>query len=311
MGTFLLCLDRRASIACTRAETGVKLAGMRIVERCFLLPVALAAGTVWAQPSLMPRFEVAVIKPAPDCALASNGGGKLGLMSPGRIEVECATVWNLIGGAYAVDEHLQRRRVQIEGGPRWLKSDTYSVTAKAEDGKVSVPMMLGPMMRALIEERLALRTHTETREGPVYGLVAAKGGLKAKASAPGACVPGDPNRPPQDWHPNSDTYKNCGIRNLRARSGMVLEATGVTMSELAQSLPLDRETVNRTGIEGRFDFVLRYSNEDAPAPAAESAIERSPGIFTALVEQIGLRAIPARGPLQFVIIDSVQKPTQN
>src|SRR5579862_8459165 len=127
---------------------------MRIVARWFLLPSTLAASTVWAQPSLVPRFEVAVIKPAPDCALGRSGGGKLGLMSPGRIEVECATVWNLIAGAYAVDEHLQRRRVQIEGGPRWIKSETYSVTAKAEDGKASVPMMLGPMMRALIEERL-------------------------------------------------------------------------------------------------------------------------------------------------------------
>ena len=295
---------------CSRGETGVELVEMRIVARFFLFLVTLAAGPVWAQPSSVPRFEVAVIKPAPDCALGSNGGGKLGLMSPGRIEVECATMWSLIGGAYAVDEHLQRRRVQIEAGPRWLKSETYRVTAKAEDGKASVPMMLGPMMRALIEERLALKTHSETREGSVYELVAAKGGLKAKASAPGACVPADPNRPPQDWHPNSDTYKNCGIRNLRARGGMVLEATGVTMSELAQSLPLDRETVNLTGIEGRFDFVLRYSIEDASAQAAESAIERWPGIFTA-VEQIGLRVIPARGPLQFVIIDSVQKPTEN
>ena len=284
---------------------------MRIVARCFLLPVTLAAGVVSAQPSVAPQFEVAVIKPAPECALPSNGGGKLGLMSPGRIEVECATIWSLIGGAFAIDEHLQRRRVQIEGGPRWLKSETYSVTAKAEDGRTPVPMMLGPMMRALIEQRLALRTHVETREGPVYELVAAKGGIKAKASAPGACVPGDLTRPPQDMHPNSDTFKNCGIRNLRTRSGMVLEATGVTMSELAQALPLDRETVNRTGIEGRFDFVLRYSNEDAPAPAAEAAIERSPGLFTALGEQIGLRVVPSRGPLQFVIIDSVQKPTAN
>ena len=284
---------------------------MRIVAHCFLLPITLAGGPVWAQSPSVPHFEVAVIKPAPDCALGSNGGGKLGLMLPGRIEVECATMWNLIGAAYAIDEHLQRRRVQIEGGPRWLKSETYRVTAKAEDGKVSVPMMLGPMMRALLEERLALKTQSETREGPVYELVVAKGGLKAKASAPGTCVPGDPTRPPQDWHPNSDTYKNCGIRNLRARSGMVLEATGVTMSELAQSLPLDRETVNRTVIEGRFDFVVRYSNEDAPAPAAELAIERSPGIFNALAEQIGLRVIPARGPLQFVIIDSAQKPTEN
>jgi uncharacterized protein (TIGR03435 family) len=92
---------------------------------------------------------------------------------------------------------------------------------------------------------------------------------------------------------------------------MVMEATGVTMSELARSLPLDRETIDRTGIAGRFDFVLRYSTEDVPGPGADSGIEPSPGILTAIVEQLGLRISRARGPLQLVIIDSVEKPTDN
>jgi uncharacterized protein (TIGR03435 family) len=103
-------------------------------------------------------------------------------------------MWDLIGGAYAVDDHLERRRVHVEGGPGWLRSETFSVTAKAYDGTVSVPTMMGPMMRALLEERLALRTHSESRQGPVYDLVANKGGLKAKASAEGSCVPSDISR---------------------------------------------------------------------------------------------------------------------
>lgn len=283
---------------------------MRLAAR-FWLPLALAAASAQAQPAPAPRFEVAAVKPAPDCVLAGNGVGKLGLMSPGRIEVECATMWNLIVGSYAVDEHLERRRVQVEGGPGWLKSETYSITAKADDGNASISMMLGPMMRALLEERLALKTHSETREGPVYELTVAKGGLKAKASTPGACVPGDLTRPPQDGRPDSATHKNCGFRSLHARSGMVLEATGVTMSELAKSLPLDRETVDRTGLEGRFDFALRYSMEGATPPAADSGVEPWPGIFTAIGEQIGLKIGSARGPLQFIIVDSVQKPTGN
>jgi uncharacterized protein (TIGR03435 family) len=284
---------------------------MRLLAREFLLPLLLAAFPLWAQPAVAPRFEVAVIKPEPDCALGPNGSGRMGQFSPGRIEVLCASMWNLIAGAYAVDEHLERRRIQIEGGPAWLRSETYRINAKAESANVSVPMMMGPMMRALLEERLALKAHAETREGPVFELTAGKSGLKAKASVPGACVPGDPTLPPQDLRPNSDKYKNCGFRSLHSRAGMVLEATGVTMSELAKILPLDRETVDRTGIEGRFDFVLRYSNESAPAPAEDSAVERSPGIFTAVANQLGLRIAPARGPLQFLIIDSVQKPSEN
>ena len=281
------------------------------VLRSILICACIAGGSAWAQLSAPPHFEVAVIKPAPDCALGPNGNGKLGLLSPGRIEVECSTMLNLMAGAYAVDDRLERQWIQVEGGPAWLRSETYSVVAKSEDGKAPVAVMLGPMMRALLEERLALKTHIETREGPVYELTVAKGGVKAKLSAPGACVPDDPNRPPQDVHPNSDTYKNCGIRSLRTRNGMVLEATGVTMHELAKFLPLDHETLDRTGIEGHFDFVLRYSREGMPAAAADSAVEPWPEIVTALGEQIGLKVSRARGPLRFLIIDSVQRPAQN
>jgi len=95
---------------------------MRLVARFLSLPALVMACPVWGQPTTAPRFEVAVIKPEPGCAL-QNGGGRLGQFSPGRIEVLCATLWNMIGGAYSVDERLERRRIQIEGGPGWLKSE--------------------------------------------------------------------------------------------------------------------------------------------------------------------------------------------
>jgi uncharacterized protein (TIGR03435 family) len=277
-------------------------------------PLTFLVSAFWfaaASSAQTPRFEVAAIKPAPGCELRANGGGKLGMMSPGRIEVDCATMWNLIGGAYAVDDHLERRHVHIEGGPGWLRSATFSVTAKASGGTISVPTMMGPMMRALLEERLALKTHSESRQGPVYELVANKGGIKAKASVEGSCVPADISRPPQDQHPDSGTHKNCGFRNLRSKNGMVMQATAVTMGELAQALPLDRETIDRTGIVGRFDFVLRYSTQDIPGPNPAPGIEPSPEIFTALSEQLGLKIKSARGPLRFVIIDSAERPTEN
>jgi uncharacterized protein (TIGR03435 family) len=282
---------------------------MPIATRTYLLTFTLAVAPVLSQTAQAPHFEVAVIKPAPDCTLEQIG--RFGLLLPGRLDIACATMLTLISGAYAIDDRLERRRIHIEGGPAWLKSATYSVTAKAEDAKASVQMMMGPMMRALVEERLALKTHTETREGPVYELTATKSGLKAKASTPDSCVPYDPTRPLQDMQPNSATFKNCGFRNLRAKSGIVMEGTGVTMNDLAKSLPLDRETLNRTGIEGAFNFVLRYSPQGTPAPAADSTIERWPEIFTAIGEQLGLRIGPGRGPVHFLIIDSVQKPAEN
>src|ERR1700683_5028597 len=99
--------------------------GLASIFICALIASAL----VWAQRSAAPHFEVAAIKPAPDCALGPNGGGKFGLVSPGRIEVECTTMLSLMGGACAVDEHLDRQWIQVEGGPGWLRKETYSVIA--------------------------------------------------------------------------------------------------------------------------------------------------------------------------------------
>jgi uncharacterized protein (TIGR03435 family) len=282
---------------------------MRIATRSLLLTLTLIwAQLIWAQSARPPRFEVAIIKPAPDCTLTQ--GVRLGQISPGRLDVECAIVSSLIGGAYSVDEHLEKRRVQIEGGPAWIKSEKVAITAKSEDGKASVAMMLGPMMQALLEERLAVKTHLETREGPVYELVVAKGGLKATPSAPGSCVKVDLASPPQDQHPDSPTYKNCGGTNRRTRNGMVWQATGVTMAEVARFVSFDRETFNRTNIEGKFDFTLRYSLPAAPGQEADPGVEHWPEIFTAIGD-IGLKIVPARGPVQYVIIDSVQRPTDN
>jgi len=106
---------------------------------------------------------------------------------------------DLIGMAY--DRYADGKRnpspwlVPIEGGPTWIDSDRYTIEAKAE-ASTSREMMSGPMMQALLEGRLLLRTHRATREVPVYELTVAKGGPKLQVAQEGKCTIFDPSHPP-------------------------------------------------------------------------------------------------------------------
>jgi uncharacterized protein (TIGR03435 family) len=137
--------------------------------------LALSAGLVWSQA----KFEVASIRPCKADAVPEGGrkGGRESL-SPGRLTLECHTVKSLIQMAYVLFANGSvhpRTVVPMEGGPAWINSERYTIDAKAE-GTPSHGMMHGPMLQALLEERLNLKVHRETREIPVYVLTVAKGG---------------------------------------------------------------------------------------------------------------------------------------
>jgi uncharacterized protein (TIGR03435 family) len=179
------------------------------------------------------------------------------------------------------------------------------VVAKAEDGNTPVAQMLGPMMQALLAERFALKVHPEIRGGPVYALILAKSGLKAKQNVDGTCVLGDLLQPP------AASYKNCDVRTLTGKTAITMHALGVEMGALATALTgrVDRDIVDRTGLTGKYDFTLQFARDNSPG--ASAGTETPPPLFTALEEQLGLKLVPARGPLQYLILDHVERPTEN
>jgi uncharacterized protein (TIGR03435 family) len=216
---------------------------------------------------------------------------------------------------------LQMASTKIEGGPAWLRSDRYTIEAEA-DGDRTMAMMSGPMLQALLEERFQLKIHRETRQGPVYELRLAKGGARLQPVRQGPCVASDFAGTPFPFNPGDDTQ--CRFI-FTSRTGPNIIATGRSrsMAELVQSLTAatGRLVIDKTGITGNVDYRVVFAADEsasglrAPPPSADGAAvaedPAGPSIFTAVEQQLGLKLNPAQGARDYLIIDSISRPTPN
>jgi uncharacterized protein (TIGR03435 family) len=266
-----------------------------------LLLVALGSAAIAL--SQNPAFEVASIKP-------NSSGGNGAYIEPlpgGRLVMTNFSVLQLILSAYSIQSY------QISGDPPWISTDHYDIQAKSE-GDASVQQMEGPMVQALLEDRFKLVLHRETRQLPVYELTVAKGGVKLERSKDGSCVPYSMDAPPPpriapgEPRPNFCGYPRSGVDGLNR----TLDGAGVGMTVLANRLSLNyatqlgRTVIDRTGLTGTFDLHLKW--------AVDSGIKddpTDPSIFTALQEQLGLKLESAKGPVEVLVIDHVEKPSAN
>jgi uncharacterized protein (TIGR03435 family) len=207
------------------------------------------------------------------------------------------------------------RNFQISG-PAWIDSDRYDISAKAE-GNPTLPQEL-LMLQALLGERFRLVLHRETREAPIYDLIVAKSGLSSRRRK--GTVASLSNRTERHRKPNP--------ARLRVFAAILKLDEVRSMSGVGRYLPcqpscriyiLDRPVADKTGLTGTFDVHLEFSPDQATAQApgqqAEgdpaTAVESRPSIFTALQEQLGLGLEPARGPVELLVIDHVEKSSEN
>jgi uncharacterized protein (TIGR03435 family) len=262
----------------------------------------------FAQQPPRPAFDVASIKPN----VSGVRGPTFAPMSGGRLTVENNPVTNLIGNAYGV------RRNQIVGGPGWMDSDRFDIEARAEGSPSKDQLML--MLQTLLEDRFKLRVHLETRELPVFILTAAKGGVKLKPWQEGSCVTIDPFNPPAPLPRGEEPPKRCG-NNLVFDKGLNTEwvATRIDMKGLTGALSgpiLRRPVIDKTGFKGTFDINLEWTTDQNPAVGPDGQGQTStdaagPSIFTVLQEQLGLKLESAKGPVEVLVIDRVEKPDAN
>jgi uncharacterized protein (TIGR03435 family) len=212
-------------------------------------------------------FEVASIKPNPTGSGHSDTDVDGNLLRMKNVTLKACITW-----AYRMTDS------QISG-PDWLASERFDITAKAESGPPH-PAMLA----AVLEERFKLAVHRETREMMVFAPTVAKGGPKLKKVDPG----------------EDDTTSRRGH----------LTATRVSMNGLARFLAgskvrLGRPVVNKTGLDGVFDFDLDWT-------PGVSEPKSAPLIFLALQEQLGLKLEAQKGPVDVLVVDHVEKaPTEN
>jgi bla regulator protein blaR1 len=267
-----------------------------------------------------PSFEAATIKPN------LSGENHVAILGQpgGRFVVTGASLKMIMGVAYSV------RDFQIIGGPTWITSDRWDIEAKAEEGSIpppagppdpTTPNPLAIRVQSLLEDRFQLKIHHETKELPVYELTVAKGGPKMKLSEDQTPFRppergGAPPPPPQRGGP----VPRGGMRMGRGN----LEATGVPFANLVQALSqqLGRTVIDKTDLKGFYDIKLQWTPEFSPAgplgpggpggpeppPPADAS---GPSIFTALQEQLGLKLDSTKGPVDVIVIDSVQRPTAN
>jgi uncharacterized protein (TIGR03435 family) len=224
-----------------------------------------------------------------------------------QLRLENWDIENLISYAYAVD------RYQIVGAPKWQSPTLFVIEAKGDpeaDTKIAglnKEQELAEqehMLQALLEERFQLKTHWETKDGDVYNLVLVKG--KSKLGAEGL-IP-----------PSTDELKRFGDRPIPTLyqkndgQGYDFIAHGCSMVDLGRMLKAQfgRPVIDKTGLTGKYDFVLKYKGRwDQDRPADD--LDPMPPMDRALQEQLGLKVEAAKGPVKMLIIDHIDKPSQN
>jgi uncharacterized protein (TIGR03435 family) len=302
--------DRIARLLGQSRPPARTLPGPGVIASAVLLVVT--AWGVFGQSANRPRFEVASIKPNTS---PSVGTGRFRPPVGGRLTTENMVLAFLIQMAYDFKPY------QVEGGPTWIKSARYDIVAKAEGNASENQMKL--MMQSLLEDRFKLKVHRETRQFPVYELTVAKGGLKHQKAEADTCVAFDPSRPPPPPPPGQAPFIPCG-RVIFMIGGSFVRINGakVSTAELAERLAflLGRNVIDRTGFTGTLEVHLQAAMDDSlagvplftpgggPTPAADSA---DPTIFTALTEQLGLKLESTKGPVDVLVIDHVERPTEN
>jgi uncharacterized protein (TIGR03435 family) len=239
-------------------------------------------------PKLEPGYEVATIKPTDP---AHPGGG---FTLQGRhLVARNFTVEGLITLAYNL------HTTQVTGGPDWLKTDHYDLDVLPDhEGLPSLEQARG-IVRKLLAERFALKFHYDTKDLSVYVLTVAKTGPKFSKST------SDPSSPPGMGGPP-------GRMNMRNGS----------MEEFAQMMQgiLDRPILDQTGLKDRYDLAVRWTPDESqyggriPPPNSgdnSAAADAPPPLFTAIQEQLGLKLDAMKAPTKVMVIESVQKPSEN
>jgi uncharacterized protein (TIGR03435 family) len=312
--------------------------------RLFVVLITLSAvrAVALSQPTgtqAAERFQVVSIRPcdthtAPPTGIGGRGSAT-GIVnnSPGRFSVQCATLEALIEMAYVRNgepllnnfgpSQLDARR--ISGGPSWVRSEKYTIEAKAE-GTPESKVMMGPMLRAVLEERFRLTLHRETDQKPMYALMVAKGGLKMQPIGNDGCETRDPDRLPRD-RASGDAFiaaMHSGAKPVCGLFSMMGTASrrewyfgGTTLRNFASTLSgaMDRAVIDKTAAVGEFNIHLVFTpDEHTPGRAATPAnpgepSEPGPTIFRALEQQLGLKLEPMKGPQQFIVIDRAERPS--
>jgi uncharacterized protein (TIGR03435 family) len=256
--------------------------------RCLILAAGVT-GLLAQSPAVRKEFDIVSVKPsAPD----EHNSFMMQNLPGGSIRLAGVPLRMMMMQAYDL------RAFQISGGPDWIRTDRWDILAKAEgvEGRLTRAQE-NPMLQALMKDRFQLKVHPETKEMPIYALVVEKNGSKL---TPSTAV--------------EQQFRN-GNGLLTVNKGRTAALT-VWLSQV-----LGRTVIDRTDLKGEYDYAIEWTAEpgqggpesiglppEAPRPHVDT---NGPSIFTALREQLGLRLVSEKGPVEIIVIDSVERPSAN
>lgn len=244
-------------------------------------------------------FDVASIKLSDPATI----GTEYGISPSGSFFAKGVTVRTLIENSYDV------RKFQLSGGPGWLDTERYDIATQIDDGvpegdprrataggREVIWNQLLARVRMLLADRFQLKLHRETKELSVYSLVVAVSGSRLRA--------------PKEGETSSLSIRRDETGNTVV-TGMRLPLSSLVRYLSGQA---DRVIVDRTGLKDDYDFTMTFSQPELDAARVGWSVPAGgdgPSVFTALQEQLGLRLATEKGPVETLVVDSVQKASEN
>jgi uncharacterized protein (TIGR03435 family) len=297
-----------------------------------LLTIALAfvlvSGSLGAQAPQSadgrPTFEAASVK-------RNKEGGPFSLFFQpgGRFRAVNVTAKMLISSAYGTPQPLPE--FQIAGGPKWLDTDRFDIVAKAagdpQPGPNGPPPAMFEMLRSLLTDRFHLKVHFEVKDTPVFALMLLRpdGSLGTQFRQTdvdcGAVMRAARERgggPPPP--PSPGERPKCGARMFPGNLSAGAQTLTQIVNGLARLRDVNRQVIDRTGLAGAYDVDLTWTPDagslpqgDRPpgAPALPPIDPNGPSLFTAIQEQWGLKLEPTRAPVNTLVIDGVDEPSDD
>ncbi len=290
---------------------------VRLASAMLVAVTGAQIGSAQATTDKPPEFEVASIKPTK----AGTQGFFIRMQPGGRFVATGLTTKFLIEQAYDIKDS------QLAGGPAWLDSEHYDIDAKPDEETGAAFDKLPPdqrrprlnmMLKALLADRFKLSVTHETKELSVYALVIAKGGPKFHESTYKPAEKFSDTPPPS---PGQGGPPRQGIM-MNGRGELTVTYAGLPMFADVLSRSVSGIVIDKTGLTGKYDFTLKWTPDevqgpmmpggsrpgaDSPPPPDSSG----PSIFTALREQLGLKLEPQKAPTDVLMIQHVEKPSEN
>lgn len=232
-----------------------------------------------------PGIEVSTVKLSPP-----DVRGRGYSMRGAQLMAFNVSVMNMMTFAFDVHER------QVSGGPSWMSTEKFEIAIKPDTPGQPNSRQLKRLIQKVLMERFQLAFHTDKRELSVYAIT----------------------QPANTTHKMTQSASNQNLPGLRYPRPGLLPARNATLTELAQSLQtavLDRPVINQTKIEGRYDFTLDWTPDEFQfasfGPLGQLPDTGKPNIFSAFQEQLGLKLESTKAPADVMVIDKLEKPSEN